>query len=70
MITVGTTFGWINHLGARHASVITRDGIEHRIPNEELITQRVENWSHSNDLVRMKISIGFACHCDPRKAIH
>ena len=69
VIAVGTTFGWINHLGARYASVITRDGIEHLIPNEELITQRVENWSYSNELVRLRIPIGIAYHCDPRKAI-
>ncbi|MCB1784853.1 MAG: mechanosensitive ion channel [Chromatiaceae bacterium] len=69
VISVGTTFGWINHLGARYASVITRDGIEHLIPNEELITQRVENWSYSNNLVRLRIPIGIAYHCDPREAI-
>jgi small-conductance mechanosensitive channel len=69
VIAVGTTFGWINHLGARYASVITRDGIEHLIPNEELITQRVENWSYSNDLVRLRIPIGISYQSDPRKAI-
>lgn len=68
-ISVGTSFGWINHLGARYASVITRDGIEHLIPNEELITQRVENWSYSNDLVRLRIPIGISYHSDPRLAI-
>jgi small-conductance mechanosensitive channel len=69
VIAVGTSFGWINHLGARYASVITRDGIEHLIPNEELITQRVENWSYSNDLVRLRIPIGISYHSDPRLAI-
>jgi len=69
VIAVGTSFGWINHLGARYASVITRDGIEHLIPNEELITQRVENWSYSNDLVRLRIPIGIAYHSDPRLAM-
>mgnify|MGYP003380715702 CR=1 FL=1 len=38
----------VNSLGARYVSVITRDGIEHLIPNEELITNRVENWSYSD----------------------
>ncbi len=69
VIAVSNTFGWINHLGARYASVITRDGIEHLIPNEELITQRVENWSYSDNLVRLKIPIGISYHSDPRKAI-
>ena len=69
VIAVNNTFGWINYLGARYASVITRDGIEHLIPNEEFITQRVENWSYSNELVRLKIPIGISYHSDPRKAM-
>lgn len=69
VIAVGDSFGWINHLGARYASVITRNGIEHLIPNEELITQRVENWSYSNDLVRLNIPIGISYDSDVRKAM-
>lgn len=68
VISVGTSFGWINYLGARYVSVITRDGIEHLIPNEELITQRVENWSYSDNLVRLRVPIGIAYRSDPRKA--
>jgi small-conductance mechanosensitive channel len=69
VIAINNTFGWVNYLGARYASVITRDGTEHLIPNEEMITQRVENWSYSNDLVRLKIPIGISYHSDPHKAI-
>jgi small-conductance mechanosensitive channel len=69
VVAVNNTFGWINHLGARYASVITRDGTEHLIPNEEFITQRVENWSYSDDLVRLRIPIGIAYHANPREAI-
>ena len=35
-------------------------GIEHLIPNEVLITERVENWSYSDNLVRLKIPIGIS----------
>ena len=69
VIAIGETFGWINSLGARYVSVITRDGTEHLIPNEELISQRVENWSHSNELVRLKLDIGIAYEADVRKAM-
>lgn len=69
VISLGTTFGWINHLGLRYASVITRDGIEHLIPNEELITQRVENWSYSNKLVRLRAPIGISYEADVRLAM-
>lgn len=70
VISVGQgSFGWVNYLGARYVSVITRDGIEHLIPNEELIVQRVENWSYSDDKVRLKIPIGISYHSDVRKAM-
>jgi len=69
VIAVGDTFGWINHLSARYVSVITRDGIEHLIPNEVLITDRVENWSYSDNLVRLKLPIGISYKSDVRLAI-
>ena len=64
VIAIGDTFGWINSLSARYVSVITRDGIEHLIPNEELISQRVENWSYSNTLVRFRIPVGISYDSD------
>jgi len=63
------TYGWINAMRARYVSVITRDGTEYLIPNEELIVQRVENWSYTSRLVRLKLPIGIAYASDPRKAI-
>jgi small-conductance mechanosensitive channel len=69
IIQVGETFGWINSLGARYASVVTRDGTEWLIPNEDLITEKVVNWSYSHDAVRLKIPIGISYKSDPRKAI-
>lgn len=69
VISVGQTFGWINHLGARYVSVITRDGIEHLIPNEALITERVENWSYSDNLVRLRLPVGISYNSDVRLAI-
>lgn len=67
VISLGDTFGWINTLGARYASVVTRDGKEFLIPNEDLITGQVVNWSHSNDFVRLDIFFGTAYGDDPHK---
>ena len=69
VIEIEGTYGWINSLRARYASVITRDGKEHLIPNEDLITNRVINWSFSDRNVRVRIPIGIAYNADPRKAI-
>jgi small-conductance mechanosensitive channel len=65
VISLGATFGWIEALGARYVSVVTRDGKEYLIPNEDLITGQVVNWSHSNDFVRLDINFGTAYHDDP-----
>ena len=67
VISLGETFGWINSLGARYVSITTRDGKEYLIPNEDLITGQVVNWSHSNDYVRLDIYFGTAYADDPHK---
>ncbi|MEM6588744.1 MAG: mechanosensitive ion channel domain-containing protein [Pseudomonadota bacterium] len=65
VISLGDTFGWINSLGARYVSITTRNGTEYLIPNEDLITGQVVNWSHSNDFVRLDIYFGTAYGDDP-----
>lgn len=69
VIAIDQTYGWVNKLSARHVSVITRDGKEHLIPNELLITEQVENWSYSDRNVRLKIPVGVSYHCDVRAAL-
>lgn len=65
VISLGDTFGWINQLGARYVSVVTRDGREFLIPNEDLVTGQVVNWSHSDDFVRIDLTFGTSYHDDP-----
>ncbi len=68
VIEVGGTFGRIKSLNARFVSVITRDGSEFLIPNEDLITHQVINWSFSDRLVRLKVPLGIAYNSDLRLA--
>jgi small-conductance mechanosensitive channel len=68
VIVVGDSFGWVNKIGVRAVSVITRDGKEHLIPNENLMTQEVENWSYSDRNVRVRIPVSVAYDCDLRLA--
>ncbi|KIT16336.1 mechanosensitive ion channel family protein [Jannaschia aquimarina] len=65
VISIGETFGWVTTLTARYVSITTRDGKEYLIPNEDLITGQVVNWSHSNDFVRLDIFFGTAYGDDP-----
>ncbi|WP_299838608.1 mechanosensitive ion channel domain-containing protein [uncultured Jannaschia sp.] len=67
VITIGDTFGWINALTARYVSITTRDGREYLVPNEDLITGLVVNWSHSNSLVRLDIFFGTSYGDDPHE---
>ena len=69
VISVSGTYGWVTALGGRYVSVVTRDGVEHMIPNETLITERVENWTHTNSHTRLKIPIRVHFDTDVHQAI-
>lgn len=64
VIVVGDTFGAISKIGVRAVSVVTRDGKEHIIPNELLMTEAVENWSYSSRNVRLRIPVGVSHDSD------
>lgn len=64
VIVVGDTFGEVTKIGVRAVSVVTRDGKEHLIPNEQLMVEPVENWSYSSRNVRIHIPVGVAYATD------
>jgi small-conductance mechanosensitive channel len=64
VIEIGSTYGRIESLGARYVSVATRDNTEYLIPNEDLITTQVVNWSFSDKLVRLKVVVGVSYDSD------
>lgn len=68
-ISLGETFGWIRELRARFVSVVTRDGREYLIPNEDFITREVINWSFSDELVRLEVEFGVAYESDAHQVV-
>ncbi len=66
-ISLGETFGWIRELRARFVSVVTRDGREFLIPNEDFITHEVINWSFSDRYVRLDVDFGVSYDSDPHE---
>jgi small-conductance mechanosensitive channel len=64
VISVGESFGQVNKIGVRAVSIVTREGKEHLIPNELLMTQEVINWSYSTRDVRISITVGIDYDCD------
>ncbi len=69
VIEVDETYGVVKSLGLRYASVVTRDGKEHLIPNEQLVTNKVVNWSYSNSEVRIKRRIRVEYETDLKFAV-
>lgn len=64
VIVVGDTFGQVTKIGVRAVSIVTRDGKEHLLPNEQLMTEPVENWSYTSRNVRVHIKVGVAYDSD------
>ncbi len=62
-------FGWVTALNARYVSLTTRDGTEWLVPNEDLITRRVINWSYNHKRLRLLTPIGVSFDCDVRLAM-
>ena len=68
VIAVGTgadkVVGQVSRIKMRAVSVVTRDKIEFLIPNEQLMTSTVENWSYSSHDVRVKVPVPVAYGSD------
>ena len=64
VIQIDDIYGPIMRLSARYVSIVTRDGREYLIPNEDLITGQVINWSFSDKNVRLNIPIGISYTSD------
>ena len=65
VIEVGETFGWVKDMRARYVGVVTRDNKELLIPNDDFVTNKVINWSHTDHDVRMEVSFGVSYKSDP-----
>jgi small-conductance mechanosensitive channel len=69
VITIGDRFGWVQELNARYVVVRDRDGVEALIPNENLITTEVTNWSYSDRSVRRRLPVSISYADDPELAM-
>ncbi|MDI9244601.1 mechanosensitive ion channel domain-containing protein [Marinobacter sp. CHS3-4] len=69
VISIGEKFGWVVALHARYLVVRNRDGVDTLIPNENLITTEVINWSYSDPNVRLKIPVSVSYSDDVERAM-
>lgn len=61
------TQGFVRHSGARYTLIETFDGKEVMVPNEDFITNRVVNWTLTNNKGRVEILVGVAYGSDLEK---
>jgi small-conductance mechanosensitive channel len=70
--TTGTStenFGWVQELRGRYIVVRDRDGVETLVPNQNLITNSVINWSYSDQRVRLRLPVMISFQDDPEVAL-
>ncbi len=66
-IEVEGVAGQVTKISLRATTVVTNDNIAIIIPNLQLTSNPVTNWSHAGPRVRMKIPVGVAYGSDPEK---
>ncbi len=62
-------FGWVQELRGRYVVVRDRDGVETLVPNQNLITNSVINWSYTDPKVRLKLPVRISYQDDPELAL-
>jgi small-conductance mechanosensitive channel len=66
LVTIGDNSGRISTMNTRYISVAAGDGREFLIPNEDLITQKVTNWTYTDKNTLVKVNFGTTYDADPR----
>jgi small-conductance mechanosensitive channel len=67
--TTSENFGWVQELRGRYVVVRDRDGVESLVPNQNLITTSVINWSYSDQRVRLRLPVMISYDDDPELAL-
>src|ERR1700759_2502349 len=66
LVTIGDSSGRISAMKTRYISVAAGDGREFLIPNEDLVTQKVTNWTYTDKNTLVKVGFGTNYDADPR----
>jgi small-conductance mechanosensitive channel len=66
LVTIGDSSGRISAMKTRYISVAAGDGREFLIPNEDLVTQKVTNWTYTDKNTLVKVNFATSYEADPR----
>ena len=69
MVQMGSLWGTISSIGVRSTRVRSFDGSEVVIPNNDLISKEVTNWTLSDNLRRMAFPVKVEFGSEPRQVI-
>jgi len=69
VIQVGTMTGTVKKIGIRSSVIRTFDGSEVIVPNGNLISNELVNWTHSDMQRRLTIKVSVAYGTDPQNVI-
>lgn len=64
MVVIGGEWGTIEKIGLRSTVVLTLDQAEMIVPNGDLISEKVTNWTLSNPITRVVLPVGVAYGSD------
>ncbi|UGY18153.1 mechanosensitive ion channel family protein [Bradyrhizobium septentrionale] len=67
LVTIGDNSGRISAMKTRYISVAAGDGREFLIPNEDLVTQKVTNWTYTDKNTLVKIAFSTNYDANPRQ---
>src|SRR6478672_5976593 len=68
-IVVGDQQGLVRRISVRATEIETFDRASLIVPNSELITGRVLNWTHRDSLVAVSVKVGVSYAADPQQVI-
>jgi small-conductance mechanosensitive channel len=69
MVEVGGLLGEVKRIGIRSSTISTFQGAEVIVPNGNLISDQVVNWTFSDRRRRMEVKVGVAYGTDPERVL-
>ena len=65
VVEVGPTLGNVRRIGIRSSTIHTSDGADVIVPNGDLISQRLVNWTYTDQRRRIDLPVSITAAADP-----
>jgi small-conductance mechanosensitive channel len=70
IISFQDTYGTVVSLHTRHVVIRTRDGLDILVPNENLLSSDITNWSYEGDRkIRLRLPVQISYNDDPERVM-